>query len=99
MKLRNFRQHTFPICCAYLRHKTPKTLDRMIANLRRWARFHYKDPDMRSVEVDYGYKIEQPDDLYWHISYCSDRMSVGRAKALLRLLDEQATNQLAALCG
>lgn len=51
---------------------------RLIEALKRLVRFGY-------WEADYGYTR------WWYsnLEYCSDRMSSGRAKAILRLIEEE----------
>ena len=89
MKLRDFQIHTYGLCMAFLRNPTVRNTDRLVRNLRRWTRHRgYWNLD------DYGYKLETSETLANTISYCSDRMNQGRAKAILRLMDEDALMRL-----
>ena len=92
MKIRDFRDHTFKVCDAYLRHKSQRNRERMRLNLLRWSR-HRQDYE----QADYGYTLDDHGSLWWTISYCSDRMTQGRAKAILRLLREETEAKLRAL--
>jgi len=92
MKIRDFRDHTFKVCDAYLRHKSQRNRERMRLNLLRWSR-HRRGGEL----ADYGYSMDNHESLLWTISYCSDRMNQGRAKAILRLLREETEAKLRAL--
>lgn len=80
MKLRDYREHTYAVCQAWLLGPSPKTKLRLIRNLQRWAMHTIRDGELN----DYGYQ----GDVKGHIQYCSDRMNQGRAKAILRLLGD-----------
>ena len=92
MKIRDFRDHTFRVCDAYLHHKSQRNRERMRLNLLRWSR-HRQGDEL----ADYGYSMDNHESLLWTISYCSDRMNQGRAKAILRLLREETEAKLRAL--
>lgn len=84
MRLRDYQKHTFRLCMAWVRNPTARNTDRLVNNLRRWSRF-----TGHGELADYGYQDKKPDDLRWHVHYCSDRMNQGRAKAILRLMSAQ----------
>ena len=90
MKIRDFKDHTFKVCGAYLRHQSQRNRERMRVNLVRWARHTKRDGEL----ADYGYSMDNHESLLWTISYCSDRMNQGRAKATLRLLREETETKL-----
>lgn len=93
MKIRDFKDHTFRVCDAYLRHQSQRNRERMRLNLLRWSRHRGRCGEL----ADYGYSMENHESLLWTISYCSDRMNQGRAKAILRLLREETETKLRAL--
>lgn len=92
MKIRDFRDHTFKVCDAYLRHKSQRNRERMRLNLLRWSR-HRQGDEL----TNYDYGMDNHESLLWAISYCSDRMNQGRAKAILRLLREETETKLRAM--
>lgn len=83
MKIRDYKLHTYKVCNKWLRNKTNDNKKLMINNLNRWIRI-----DDGIAENDYGYEAKNLNELCWCVSYCSDRMNQGRAKALIRLLKE-----------
>lgn len=83
LQIRNFKKHTLTLCNRYLHNPSVRNLDKMVINLRRWSHTY----DKYSME-DYGYPSYDHERLRWNISYCSDRMNPGRAKAILRMMDE-----------
>ena len=87
MKLRDYKKHTFRVCMAWVANPSVRNTDRLVNNLRRWARgegdpYNYNDTTTASS-----------------VEYCSDRMNPGRAKAILQSLDKEATIKLAAVFG
>lgn len=81
MKIRDYRLHSYNICSKWLRNKSNKNNRLLVNNLNRWINI-----ENGKAENDYGYQAKNLDELCWHVSYCSDRMNQGRAKALLRMM-------------
>ncbi len=87
MKLRDYKRHTFKICTAYVAKPSVKNTDRLVNNLRRWARGEGDPYDYYDCSTAA------------QVEYCSDRMNPGRAKAILMLMDRESTDRLNALFG
>jgi hypothetical protein len=85
MKLRHFKRYTRSLCLAYLRARNFRNTDRLVLNLNAWK--------ASGNDQDYGYKAKDREELNLHIRYCSDRMNPGRARAILRLMDEVALQE------
>jgi hypothetical protein len=73
-------EQTYEICIDYCRSQSDENKARLIKVLRCWLYHPYK-----LKEYDYS---QYWDDPVGAISYCSDRMNNGRAKAILTLLGE-----------
>ena len=76
--IKKFKKSTYNICTNYYKNQSEYNRLRLIDNLKRWSRL---EPSTDAYLYD-DYK-HKPLEL---IMYCSDRMNVGRAKAILRLL-------------
>ena len=66
MKLRDYKKHTFRVCMAWVANPSVRNTDRLVNNLRRWARgegdpYNYNDTTTASS-----------------VEYCSDRVNPGR---------------------
>ena len=77
MKFKDYRKTTFKICQRFCKDQSDKNLYQLKCVLTKWSR------DSCQLE-DYGYT----GNVFDNIAYCSDRMNSGRAKAILRLLEE-----------
>lgn len=81
MKFNDYRKTTYKICIRFCNYSwSTKNLYQLKCVLHKWLECK-RDGELE----DYGYD----GDVLNHLMYCSDRMNMGRAKALLRLLDEQ----------
>ena len=78
---KKFKGNTFLICINYYKNQSEYNKKRLIDNLQRWAK---SEPTTDPYLYD-DYRHE-PLEL---IMYCSDRMCVGRAKAILRILNNE----------
>ncbi len=87
MKLRHVDEYTFDICINYKKNQSAKNTRRLYMTLQRWAKKRPKYKGAKPLD-DYGYTADTFEKLLSHIGYCSDRMNQGRAKALLRLLNQ-----------
>ena len=93
MKLRHVERYTFDICINYCKNQSDKNSRRLRLTLQRWSRKPI--PPLRAIQIpkpthlpDCGYEAKTLEQFLIHLHYCSDRMNQGRAKALLRLLNE-----------
>lgn len=85
MKFKNYRKDTYKICMKYVKEQNHKTEYQLIKVLEKWLKCK-RDGELE----DYGYTGDF-DTMLLDIKYCADRMNMGRAKAILRLLEEHGS--------